>query len=526
MNLDSKKRSAENSGLLFFCQRARGVEEVRRLENIWINVERETGYPISVMTETRLDKDIFDSLKIVRQAVALDEEVEKIDRIGYGVVERYSRKYISFCLQKLRIPANFRGGDILRKSPLEFSSLLCKHLQAVEHLIESLQPRAVVLTDGQAFNNPVILIIDAVCQLKQIQCLYIARPAVRTIITDNLYRCSAAIEAGYQRRITGGLTEEEKEVGRKAISSYVDYKKSGEFNDLVSRAPEKFQGLKTLLTTRGLAALARSGFREAQEQIYRRLYHYDYSLEWEGLQETKTPPSEDDIQKTDYTTSPYILLLLNKPANYRTTFLTPFQSNLQALIRNVAISVPFTHTLVIREHPGLRFRDFETTKEAYKLGNIRFAREDADLFDLIGAADVVVTLASSSFIDALVMAKPVITLSDPSFMVCEDSCGPIYKLKKWDDLAELLETCRTSPLSEESVLSYFISFLENTAASDDNLDQPDWPSKARADQFRRPWYSGSHGSLRVAYEISKYVNPSSSRENFGGYRGYGSESLY
>jgi len=171
---------------------------------------------------------------------------------------------------------------------------------------------------------------------------------------------------------------------------------------------------------------------------------------------------------------------------------------------------------VIREHPGLRFREFETTKEAYRLGNVRFAKKGADLFDLIGGADVVVTLASSSFIDALVMAKPIISLSDPSFMVCEDSFGPIYKLKKWGDLAELLETCRDSSLSEESVLSYFISFLENTIAIDDNLDQPDWPSKERAEQLERPWYSGSRNSLRMAHEISKYVNPSSNLENFGG----------
>ena len=432
------------------------------------------------------------------------------------MLEEYSKKYLSFNLQRLRLPVQLQSTHLQLADPSDFEVVLCQHIVAMENVLTDLNPRFTCLVLGEAFNQFSVPILDAVCQLQKTNRFFVGKPLTRIMVTDNILRASQEIQRLYKRKLTNGLSHSERQATLDAIESYKEFKRSRDFEKIFNGKGEERRRAGASGSSYVYGLLSNKLFPKIQESMYRRRYKPKHSLEWacegDGEQSTMERPSGGKRGKT----TPYVLLLCNKEGNYRTTFLTPFQSDLRSVIRNIAVSLPLTHLLVVREHPRTKARKFEYVREAWELGNVRFASRNCDFFELINDADVVLTIASSSIVDALLMGRPVISLVCPTFMVGEAGL-PVVQMETWDELSKLIETWRRVHIPEQKVLAYFYSFLFNTTSSlDDKEGFPDWPDARRSALKGVPWYiPGQEALMKIGEQVSNYITEFDSKGDEG-----------
>ena len=129
---------------------------------------------------------------------------------------------------------------------------------------------------------------------------------------------------------------------------------------------------------------------------------------------------------------------------------------------------------------------------------------------------MILSLASSSIVDALLIGRPVISLARSSFMVGESDL-PFTQMQTWSELPRLIESWRHVRIPEQKVLAYFFSFQSNTTASfDDTEELPDWPDAKRAALKEIPWYiPGQEGLVTIGAKISAYIAEYDSQESGG-----------
>jgi hypothetical protein len=491
--------------ILFFCGGTQTRSQIERDNVIWDLVRDQTKYKIKILTEREEDRKLFEDFEGFESVASLERSIRCVGKIDNTLLETYSKRYSTFHLQKLRIPTNLRGAHLFQVGSSSFPVVLCRYFVAMESIIVYLNPDFVCLTLGEAFNHPCIPILDAVCQLQNRKQLFVGRPMSRIMVTDNMARASKEIENMYVHKLEAGLSDREKRVTIDAIENYKTFKRSEEAKALLSKDHRVMKSREKIWPRIFSRRYVYERYLDLQFRLWRSHYKYPNSLDWNPESNEIVGEGDGEGGRTRGKSGPYVLLLLNKNRNYRTTFLTPFESDITSVICNVAISLPLTHTLVVREHPGTRLRRFEYSRAAYQLANVRFAARESDLFDLIDQSEVVLTLASTSLLDGLIMGKPVILLGRPAFMV-GSTRSPFFQMENWKDLSKLLERCRQTTIPTEEVLAYFYSFLSNTASMYDMEGVPDWPDEKRAALTDLPWYTpGSRGLTNIGLKLSRYI---------------------
>jgi len=115
----------------------------------------------------------------------------------------------------------------------------------------------------------------------------------------------------------------------------------------------------------------------------------------------------------------------------------PFYVNTISIVENIAKSIPISHLLFVKEHPGQKdksFRSIEFYEKILSLSNVRLIHQDVNNFEMISKSDLVLSINSSSGFESLFYKKPVITFGD----VFYDVTSMVKKVKAIEDLPKLI----------------------------------------------------------------------------------------
>jgi hypothetical protein len=138
----------------------------------------------------------------------------------------------------------------------------------------------------------------------------------------------------------------------------------------------------------------------------------------------------------------------------------PFHVNTFSIIENIAKSIPISHLLFVKEHPGQKsklWRPTEFYEKILALPNVRLINPNVNNFTMIAKSDLVLLINSSSGLESLFFKKPVIVFSD----VFYDVTSMVTKVEKIEELPKLIKNSLSSFNFSSSELSFLIESIES-----------------------------------------------------------------
>ena len=139
----------------------------------------------------------------------------------------------------------------------------------------------------------------------------------------------------------------------------------------------------------------------------------------------------------------------------------PFFLNQVELIKNIAKSMPIDHLLLVKEHPAcyLRsWREINTYKELAKIPGVVLIHPDADSQELIKKSSLVLSITSSSALDAIFLEKPAIVFTDTDFSMIPG----VHRLKEIEKLPDAIKSELDRKINPEHIEKY-VQFIESNS---------------------------------------------------------------
>ena len=123
--------------------------------------------------------------------------------------------------------------------------------------------------------------------------------------------------------------------------------------------------------------------------------------------------------------------------------------------------MPVDHLLLVKEHPAcyLRsWREINTYKELAKIPGVVLIHPDADSQELIKKSSLVLSITSSSALDAIFLEKPAIVFTDTNFSMIPD----VHRLKEIEKLPDAIKSELDRKINPEHIEKY-VQFIENNS---------------------------------------------------------------
>jgi len=419
------------------------IKEVKKL----INCE------IGILTESRGDitdfskETLFDFFNVINQNIkfnkAIDQETVKI----------ISKKYSKYLLKKLNLTLGGRNQFI--NSSINDEYLRCIYIQYFEKCFKNLEIDCVLLSILNSTNNNLVPIIDAVCKFLRIKVLFVDKPGVRILISDSINGSSSLLDQIYKRKLIDGISHDDKIKTKNAINAYVDFKKSPMWDDFVFK--------KNKLVKRKKKSRKIKNIRDC------------FLLAMVPLVYLKKRLNRVEYDKFDYKNKKFVIFLPNKFANYRTNYHSPLYSNFSNVVRNIYLSLPSSHSLIVKDHPhsvgGEYNRDI--IEECNKLDNVYYIDPLIETFELMRYADIVFTVASITGFEALFLNKHVVTFGETPYFFGNNET-PINKMKNWEDLQDIIYQCLNVKPNKKNIIKYIFSFYSVTTHLLRSFDNDEW----------------------------------------------------
>jgi len=136
----------------------------------------------------------------------------------------------------------------------------------------------------------------------------------------------------------------------------------------------------------------------------------------------------------------------------------PFHVNTFSIIENISKSIPITHLLFVKEHPGQKsklWRSTEFYEKILALPNVRLINPIVNNFKMISKSELVLLINSSSGLESLFFKKPVIVFGD----VFYDVTSMVTKVQKIEELPKLIKNSLNSFSFSPDELSFLIESI-------------------------------------------------------------------
>ena len=453
------------SKIVFCFPRLNNSHVLQHWVNCFNNLHKEMSCEIYILVENQGDIIPFQSLsQNTLKFICIDESLNDIKKYTFSAKEEISNKYFKHNLGKLRLKS-FTPFTPALLEQYDFDDLLCSRIKYFESILSNYNIDIVFLMEPSStiyFSDEIIL--EAVCDQLNKTILFIHKSGVWNAvgIFDNLHRSSKKLEQCYKKKLRSGISESEKRRVKDYFLAYQKYKNSKvvqqywankivDNNNLLNRLKN------SVATVFGLKQRIRKSFGQNKSFLKKR----------------------QDVFDTN--NRKYVLFLLGKINNKRAEYLAPFYNDPILLIQNISISLPMTHSLVIKEHPLNRYNHsavissnqwlFEN--DIQHLSNCYYVGSKNDTFEIVENADVVFSIASSSAVEALTKIKHVVFFGENSFVFGKYD-APIKRITNLEDLPRIIQECINKPPPVEKIYAYFYALLTYTYRWGDIPDQNWW----------------------------------------------------
>jgi hypothetical protein len=157
----------------------------------------------------------------------------------------------------------------------------------------------------------------------------------------------------------------------------------------------------------------------------------------------------------------YMYFPLHLQPERSTLVAAPFYENLLEVIKNIAKSIPVEFILLVKEHPRqitYGWRDKTFYKQIENLPNVKLIHPSVSNEKLIENSSLVITVAGTTGLEAVVQGKPAIVFAD----VIYDSIPSVHKVKEIEKLPELIRQCLGEKVNMEEVGKFFKKVFANS----------------------------------------------------------------
>ena len=139
----------------------------------------------------------------------------------------------------------------------------------------------------------------------------------------------------------------------------------------------------------------------------------------------------------------------------------PNYTNQVKVVTNIAKSLPPGYELYVKEHPASVFREWRSVddyKKIMKLPNVKLIHPSVKSEDLIIKSSLVITISSTSGLEAAFHNKPSIIFADLDYSILPS----VHKIKAIDELPYAIKTSLKKEV-KSSDLSYYINLIEENS---------------------------------------------------------------
>ncbi len=246
---------------------------------------------------------------------------------------------------------------------------------------------------------------------------------------DEYMHCDRMEEA-YRKAIKRGLTEAERKRVRRYKSSVAEFDIAKTYQAVMKRS---FAASALSPNVTRLWAYLRENAARRKEVEY---YKIDVAAKAKAnlLRLWRRRRSKSLLGTTALDIPPHSVFYPMQYQPEQTTLVGGlFFANQIGTIENIAKSLPFGFTLVIKEHPrGRGARPVWQYRHLSRFPNIRFC--DADAKAIMSRCQAVITITSTAGLEAMALDKPIILLGQCYY----DFADIVYKPRSWSEVVDML----------------------------------------------------------------------------------------
>ncbi len=402
---------------------------------------------IHLLVENDRQLQLFKKAGIRNVALhSLSSNVNTKKTYSKSQLEQFFERYTRYNLGRLRLHAQYSHGSLFTNRKLNFNHLLYSHIEFLEEFVSSVRADFVCFEKFEAYTSINVQILESVCNRHNIKTLFPHHSLKgRIAIYDNSRRVSSEIEQCFEKTECIGLTAKEEDKVLNFIETYKHFKQTEHNKHIFKKISQKkrpyvlkdVKHFSTLQMKKGFFLKNKKRYR-----LFSRAIRYD---------------------QFDFKNKKFVLFLPNKINNYRTNLLSPYYSNASFLIKAISISLPPTHTLIVKDHPHSYKgnMDYSIINTVDELDNCQYLDPRQDTFEIAEYANMVFCVATTTGLELLTLFKHIIYFgSEPMFFGSQRA--PIKRVTNLEELPELILHCTQVPVSRKKIIHYLHSVLSNS----------------------------------------------------------------
>jgi len=156
----------------------------------------------------------------------------------------------------------------------------------------------------------------------------------------------------------------------------------------------------------------------------------------------------------------YIFFPLHLEPETTTLYWAPFYfENQMAFAENIAKALPIGWYLFIKENPRMiGCRDLYFYEYLSQFSNIKFVSNNISSLELIKRSQAVVTITGTAALEAAFLGKPSFIFGDVFF----EYCPGVYRIKKWEDIDEVIrKKIKNFNYNEDELIKFTWAYLKS-----------------------------------------------------------------
>ena len=432
-------------------------------ESMWADCFNELAHEMDCNSYTLFDHkkefDIFSKLSLDKTYhKIIDINALNISQLKLKEKEEIINKYSKYNLQQLRFH-NFRNNESFDE--YSFMDISCFLIKKYENFLKKREIKVLFIMEPKNLKiTSNAIIMEMVCNELgiKVRLMHTIGGWGNVGIFNNLHRSSVKRNKTYKQNLKLALSLKQE----KRVTDYFEEYDKFKSSEFVIKTIYK----KTLYKKISIKSFLKKIKSSLKNTIFKPKFNVKYLYD------------EYDIYNNKF-----ILFLPNKVNNKRARYLSPFYSNHLAIIQNLLISLPASHSLVIKDHPHSMTGNFDESMVSLvkNSDNCFYINPAIETLGVVENADIVLSTASTSVIEALMKFKHVIMFGKNLFTFGEYE-APVKRVTNFEDLPEILSSCINSPPPKKEIVAYFHALMTHTSRiGDDDDDWSDMPNFNGAD---------------------------------------------